>query len=145
MLQPLLSLEVSIGLMLLMYGISGISKVSTWGDTEVERFQEKMENWKLPLNELASKAIIFAAGVLELSALALIAAGCQQQNVRWVAYGTNMLIAFTILATLIFYVGPNWKAMAFFSNMTATAALLMIVPAAVDKYVDGDRPPPLLI
>ena len=142
--RPLLSLEASVGLMLAMYAGSGVLKVVALGDTEVPRFQQKVRNLLgLELPDGLSQAIIFAAGIWEIAGVAAIARGMYVGNTRYVDRGANALVVFTVLATAIFYVGPNWKPMAFMANMTATAALLMISPAARDKYDEGDRPPPL--
>lgn len=142
--RPWLSLNASLALMLAMFAVSGAVKVGTLGNTEVPRFQTKLQTWGLQVPSTWCQAIIFCAGLWEVVALALIASGIHRGDVKLVNAGADLLILFTVLATIIFYVGPNWNAMAFMANMTALAALFMIQPAARDLLVEGDRPRPLL-
>ena len=148
--RPWLSLNASLTLMLAMFAVSGAVKVGTLGNTEVPRFQKKLQTWGLPVPSTPAgmqlcQAIIFCAGLWEVGALVLIAAGIHRGDVKLVNAGADLLILFTVLATAIFYVGPNWKPMAFMANMTALAALFMIQPAARDFLVEEDRPPAVLI
>ena len=148
--RPWLSLTASLALMLAMFAVSGAVKVGTLGNTEVPRFQTKLQRWGLPIPSTPAgmqlcQALIFCAGLWEVGALALIAAGMYRGDVQLINAGADLLILFTVLATAIFYVGPNWKPLAFMANMTALAALFMIQPAARDKLLEGNRPPPLLI
>ena len=145
--RPWLSLTASLVLMLAMFAVSGAVKISTLGNSEVPRFIGKLRGWGMDVPDSCSwcQAIIFGAGLWEVGALLLIAAGMYRGDVHLINAGADMLILFTVLATAIFYVGPNWSSMPFMANMTALAALLMIQPAARDKLQEGDRPPPLLI
>lgn len=143
--RPWLSLTASLALMLAMFAVSGVVKVGTLGNSEKARFQKKLQSWGMEVPPILCQAIVFGAGLWELGALLLIAAGMYRGDVQLINVGADMLILFTVLATVIFYVGPTWNAMAFMANMTALAALCMIQPAARDLVVEGDRPPPLLI
>ena len=72
-----------------------------------------------------SQIIVFGAGVWELLASAIILYGIWNFNTYYLELGSLMLVLFTIMATLIFYVFP-FKYLPFLSNLTTTCALFLL-------------------
>lgn len=109
--------------MVLMFVISGIMKVRSFGLNESERFSKKsgvcMKN---------SQRIVFLAGLVELYASFLILRGVwsSNMNLKDVKLGSSILAIFTILATLIFYVIPGVRPYPVLSNLTALSGLMLL-------------------
>ena len=100
--------KLASSLLILMFIVSGFRKVITFGKSEGKRFSEKLNNFNLFLSE----KIVFLAGIWYF------------KN-NFLKLGSLMLIFFTILATLIFYVKP-FKYLPFLSNLTTTCALFLL-------------------
>ena len=109
--------------MVLMFVISGMMKVRSFGSNESERFSKKsgvcMKN---------SQRIVFLAGLVELYASFLILRGVwsSNMNLKDVKLGSSILAIFTILATLIFYVIPGFRPYPVLSNLTALSGLILL-------------------
>lgn len=109
--------------MVLMFVISGMMKVRSFGSNESERFSKKsgvcMKN---------SQRIVFLAGLVELYASFLILRGVwsSNMNLKDVKLGSSILAIFTILATLIFYVIPEVRPYPVLSNLTALSGLMLL-------------------
>merc|ERR1711869_117408 len=101
--------------------VSGLNKVITLGKSEAKRFSKKMNN----LDKSLSQFIVFGAGVWELVASAIILYGIWNLNNIFLNYGSLMLMIFTIMSTLIFYVFP-FKYLPFLSNLTTLCALFLL-------------------
>lgn len=108
-------------LLILMFIVSGFRKVVTLGKSEGKRFSEKLNNFNLSLSE----KIVFLAGIWELISCVIILYGIWYFKNNFLKLGSLMLIFFTILATLIFYVKP-FKYLPFLSNLTTTCALFLL-------------------
>jgi len=85
-----------------MFIVSGLSKVFTLGNSEAKRLSKKLMN----LNERFSQLIVFGAGIWELLASAVVLYGIWNFNTHYLQIGSLMLVLFTIMATIIFYVFP---------------------------------------
>ena len=106
---------------ILMFIISGTTKVLSLGNSEGLRFAKKTN-----INEGLSKYIVFSAGLLELLASFLIIYGLSKGNMDWVRKGIYALMVFTVTATLIFYTSP-FKYKPFLSNLSVTAGLYLVL------------------
>ena len=115
------SVKIASSFLILMFIISGISKVVTLGKSESERLSKKLMNIDLKLSQL----IVFSAGLWELIGSALILYGIWNFNSNYLHFGSLMLVIFTIMATLIFYVFP-FKHLPFLSNLTTASALFLL-------------------
>lgn len=120
--------DVAATLLVLMFILSGVTKVLSFGASEAPRFAAKTG-----LDERLSGRIVFVAGVWELAASALILYGVWalrgERALEAVTAGANALILFTALATLIFYANPLrgiWKLHPVLANLTAIAGLLLL-------------------
>ncbi len=123
-----LRVDVAAILLVLMFILSGVNKVLSFGSSEALRFAAKTG-----LDERLSGRIVFLAGAWELAASALILYGVWvlsgKRALEAVTMGTNALILFTVLATLIFYANPMrgiWKLHPVLANLTAIAGLLLL-------------------
>ena len=119
--MKILSIKLASSFLILMFIVSGLNKVITLGKSEAKRFSKKMNN----LDKSLSQFIVFGAGVWELVASAIILYGIWNLNNIFLHYGSLMLIIFTIMATLIFYVFP-FKYLPFLSNLTTLCALFLL-------------------
>ena len=119
--MKILSVKIASSFLILMFIVSGINKVTTLGRNESERFSKKMNN----LDKSLSQFIVFGAGIWELIASTIILVGIWNFNNKFLHYGSLMLIIFTIMATLIFYVFP-FKYLPFLSNLTTLCALFLL-------------------
>ena len=115
------SVKIASSFLILMFVISGISKVVTLGKSESERLSKKLMNMDLKLSQF----IVFSAGLWELIGSALILYGIWNFNSNYLHFGSLMLVIFTIMATLIFYVFP-FKHLPFLSNLTTASALFLL-------------------
>tara|TARA_Y100000816_G_scaffold45845_1_gene28698 strand:+ start:559 stop:939 length:381 start_codon:yes stop_codon:yes gene_type:complete len=115
------SVKIASSFLILMFVISGISKVVTLGKSESERLSKKLMNIDLKLSQF----IVFSAGLWELIGSALILYGIWNFNSNYLHFGSLMLVIFTIMATLIFYVFP-FKHLPFLSNLTTASALFLL-------------------
>jgi hypothetical protein len=120
-----IGIEVAASALVAMFVISGTTKVMTLGASEADRFAEKTGLKKY------AQLVVFLAGVIELYGAFIILQGVWQNNVsrkessKKVHHGSNVLVAFTVAATLIFYVKP-FKYKPTLANMTTIAGLLLL-------------------
>jgi hypothetical protein len=120
-----ISIEVAASALVAMFVISGITKVVTLGASEADRFAEKTGFRKY------AQHVVFLAGVIELYGAFMILRGVWQDNasqkasLKRVHHGSNVLVAFTIAATVVFYVKP-FKYKPTLANMTTIAGLLLL-------------------
>ena len=117
-----ISIEVAASALVSMFVISGITKVVTLGASEADRFAEKTGFRKY------AQHVVFLAGVIELYGAFMILRGVWQDNnlsLKRVHHGSNVLVAFTIAATVVFYVKP-FKYKPTLANMTTIAGLLLL-------------------
>jgi uncharacterized membrane protein YphA (DoxX/SURF4 family) len=119
--MKIISIKLASSFLILMFIVSGLNKVITLGKSEAKRFSKKMNN----LDKSLSQFIVFGAGIWELVASAIILYGIWNLNNIYLHYGSLMLIIFTIMATLIFYVFP-FKYLPFLSNLTTLCALFLL-------------------
>ena len=108
--------------MVLMFIVSGLMKVRSFGSNEGERFSKKTG-----ICQKNSARIVFLAGLVELYASFLILRGVwsSNMNLKHVQLGSSILAIFTVLATLIFYVNPM-KPYPLLSNLTALSGLMLL-------------------
>lgn len=108
--------------MVLMFVISGLMKVRSFGVNECERFSNKTR-----ISKKNSARIVFVAGLVELYASFLILRGVwsSKKNLKDVRLGSSILAVFTVLATLIFYINP-FKPYPVLSNLTTLSGLLLL-------------------
>tara|TARA_B100001175_G_scaffold149952_1_gene127123 strand:+ start:251 stop:643 length:393 start_codon:yes stop_codon:yes gene_type:complete len=118
-------IEVAASALVAMFVISGMTKVVTFGTSEADRFAEKTGLRKY------AQHVVFLAGVIELYGAFMILRGVWQHNasqkasLKRVHHGSNVLVAFTVAATLVFYVKP-FKYKPTLANMTTIAGLLLL-------------------
>lgn len=105
---------------ILMFIISGIVKVTSFGNSEAARLSAKVG---VSLDVAAY--IVLAAGIWELISAALIGYGVYNKDKTIRNYGLISLAIFTVLATLIFYVNPM-KYKPLLSNLSILGAIVMI-------------------
>lgn len=108
--------------MVLMFVISGVMKVRSFGLNEADRFQKKTGVCKMN-----APRYVFLAGVVELYASYLVLRGVwsEKKSLGDVKLGCSILAVFTVLATLIFYTSPL-KPYAMLSNLTTLSGLLLL-------------------
>ena len=116
-----LSIKITSSFLILMFIVSGLTKFFTLGKSESKRLSKKLLN----LNKTFSQYIVFGAGLWELIASIIILYGIWYSNKLFLHYGSLMLIIFTIIATVIFYIKP-FKYLPFLSNLTTTCSLLLL-------------------
>ena len=114
------SVKITSSLLILMFIISGISKIITFGSNESKRLSKKIN-----ITKNYSQSIVFLAGIWELISSIILLIGIWNFNKTLIHYGSLSLIIFTIMATLIFYTMP-FKHLPFLSNLTTICALLLL-------------------
>ena len=114
------SVKITSSLLILMFIISGISKIITFGDNESKRLSKKIN-----IGKNYSQSIVFLAGIWEFISSIILLIGIWNFNKILIHYGSLSLIIFTIIATLIFYTMP-FKHLPFLSNLTTICALLLL-------------------
>ena len=119
--MKIVSVKIASSFLILMFIVSGLSKVLTLGNSEAKRLSKKLMN----INKRFSQLIVFSAGLWELLASIIILYGIWNFNTNYLVIGSLMLILFTIMATLIFYVFP-FKHLPFLSNLTTMCALFLL-------------------
>ena len=117
--------QIIMSLLILMFILSGISKVFTGSEAG------KLGN-KLPFLGDYSEIVVRLAGLWELIGSVMILYGVWYDDEVQLYRGSMMLAVFTILATLIFYVSPL-KPIPLLSNLTTLCGLLLL------PYVDLDK------
>ena len=115
-----IAVQIVSTLLILMFILSGISKVFTLGKSESSRLSKK-----LSINENFGQLIVFFAGVWEIISCIILLYGIWTFNQTLIYYGSLSLVIFTIIATLIFYVFP-FKHLPVLSNLTTMCALILL-------------------
>ena len=115
-----IAVQIVSTLLILMFILSGISKIFTLGKSESSRLSKK-----LSINENLGQLIVFFAGVWEIISCIILLYGIWTFNQRLIYYGSLSLVIFTIIATLIFYVFP-FKDLPVLSNLTTICALILL-------------------
>lgn len=148
--RPLVSVHVATQLITAMFLYSGATKVSFHdSEKDTSRFAKKIDAWlsvlAIPsdIPQQVLKYVIFCAGLWEIVAVILIEYGLFQKDLQKTYYGSYMLVVFTVAATIVFYMGPNFSVLPFLSNMTTLGALLGLYPYAYDALL-AKGPSPLL-
>lgn len=107
-------------ILILMFIISGISKIFTLGKSESNRLSKKLN-----LNENLSQLIVFIGGLWEIISCIILLYGIWTSNQQLIIIGSISLVIFTIAATFMFYVFP-FKYLPILSNLTTICALLLL-------------------
>jgi hypothetical protein len=107
---------------LLMFFISGSTKVSSLGASESARLATKLPEGISRF----SQAIVLLAGIFELISSLVIVYGSVYDDKDVAIYGIYGLILFTILATLIFYTFP-FKYKPALSNLSVISGLYLMM------------------
>lgn len=115
-----IAVQIVSTLLILMFILSGISKIFTLGKSESSRLSKK-----LSINENFGQLIVFFAGVWEIISCIILLYGIWTFNQTLIYYGSLSLVIFTIIATLIFYVFP-FKHLPVLSNLTTICALILL-------------------
>ena len=106
--------------LLFMFAMSGCTKIVRLGNIQTRQFTEVFG-----LSTSLAILIVFLAGVWECAAVGAILYGETQKSRKHVQYGLISLIAFTIIATLIFKVYPKFKKTQVLANMSVFGGLLL--------------------
>lgn len=116
------SVKITSSLLILMFIISGISKITSFGANESKRLSKKIN---IPFLKNYSQIIVFLAGIWEFISSVILLVGIWNFDKTLIHFGSLSLIIFTIMATLIFYTVP-FKHLPFLSNLTTICALLLL-------------------
>lgn len=116
------SVLFSIILFVMMFVLSGISKVSSFGASESARLATKLPEG---ISEF-SQIIVLLAGLFELISSLAIVYGSFYEKPDIAIYGIYGLILFTVLATLIFYTFPL-KYKPALSNLSVISGLYLMM------------------
>ena len=111
---------LGIFLLLLMFALSGVSKLIKLGNTQTKQFTDV---FKLP--HAAAQALVFLGGLIEVMAVVAILIGEFKSNKQITRNGIVGLIIFTLAATLLFKVYPKFKMIQFLANMSVLGGLLL--------------------
>ena len=116
------SLKLAATGMVLMFVISGLMKVRSFGMNEAERF-----SLKTGFPKTSSSRLVFLAGLIELYGSFLVLRGVWSSKFdrKDVELGSSILAVFTVLATLIFYLSP-FKPYPVLANTTALSGLILL-------------------
>jgi hypothetical protein len=106
----------------MMFVLSGISKVSSFGASESARLATKLPEG---ISEF-SQIIVLLAGLFELISSLAIVYGSFYEKPDIAIYGIYGLILFTLLATLIFYTFPL-KYKPALSNLSVISGLYLMM------------------
>lgn len=112
--------NLGIVLLVAMFLGSGLRKVARLGNIQTKQFTEV---FKLPF--ALARALVLAAGVLEVAAVALIVVGESKGQKKFSRMGVLALAGFTVVATLAFKVYPKFKQTQFAANMSVLGGLLL--------------------
>jgi len=107
---------------IIMFVLSGISKVSSFGASESSRLATKLPEG---ISEF-SQIIVLLAGLFELISSFAIVYGSFYEKPDIAIYGIYGLILFTVLATLIFYTFPL-KYKPALSNLSVISGLYLMM------------------
>lgn len=112
----------AITIFLLMFFVSGATKVSSLGASESVRLAGKLPEGIAEF----SQVIVLLAGIFELISSLAVVYGSISNNPDVAIYGIWGLILFTMLATLIFYTFP-FKYKPALSNLSVIAGLYLMM------------------
>jgi hypothetical protein len=107
---------------IIMFVLSGISKVSSFGASESSRLATKLPEG---ISEF-SQIIVLLAGLFELISSFAVLYGSFYEKPDIAIYGIYGLILFTVLATLIFYTFPL-KYKPALSNLSVISGLYLMM------------------
>ena len=107
---------------LLMFFISGTTKVSSLGASESARLAVKLPGGLAEFSQI----LVLLAGIFELISSLAIVYGSVYDNKDIAIYGIYGLILFTVLATLIFYTFPL-KYKPALSNLSVISGLYLMM------------------
>lgn len=116
------SVLFSIITFIIMFVLSGISKVSSFGASESSRLATKLPEG---ISEF-SQIIVLLAGLFELISSFAVVYGSFYEKPDIAIYGIYGLILFTVLATLIFYTFPL-KYKPALSNLSVISGLYLMM------------------
>lgn len=119
---------IAIIIFLLMFFISGATKVSSLGASESARLATKLPECIADF----SQAIVLLAGLFELISSFAVVYGSISNKPDISTYGIYSLIIFTILATLIFYAFP-FKYKPALSNLSVISGLYLMLSVCFFK------------
>lgn len=105
----------SVVLISAMFAYSGLRKIVKLGNTETKHFTK---NLKLSLS--VSKALVFAAGVVEVVAVGMLYFDSTRRA------GLVVLIMFTLLVTVVFKLWPTLRIIPLLSNLAVVGGLLAL-------------------
>ena len=108
-------------LLILMFLVSGLSKIFTLGNSESIRLSKKLNI----NNENISQIIVFIGGLWEIISCIVLLYGIWTLNEKMITYGSISLVIFTIAATFMFYIFP-FKYLPVLSNLTTICALILL-------------------
>lgn len=107
-------------LLILMFIISGLSKIFTLGKSESDRLSKKLN-----IGNNLGQAIVFIGGLWEIISCLILLYGIWTSNNTLITIGSILLVIFTIIATFMFYIFP-FKHLPVLSNLTTICALLLL-------------------
>ena len=108
-------------LLILMFLISGSSKIFTLGKSESKRLSK---NLKIN-NQNMSQIIVFIGGLWEIISSIILLYGIWNLNLLMIILGSLSLVIFSITATFMFYIFP-FKHLPVLSNLTTICGLLLL-------------------
>jgi len=116
-------------LLILMFAVSGVTKVFSLGKLESSRLTTKLNNFNI--KNVNSQMLVFLAGLWELISCAIILYGLfieknSEKRQNYINIGAISLVIFTVLVTLVFYTYP-FKHLPFLSNLTTICGLLLLL------------------
>jgi uncharacterized membrane protein YphA (DoxX/SURF4 family) len=114
-------------LLILMFLISGLSKIFTLGKSESKRLSKKLNI----NNQIISQMIVLIGGLWEIISCIILLYGIWTLNLTMIILGSLSLVVFTIAATFMFYIFP-FKHLPVLSNLTTICGLLLLPFIATD-------------
>lgn len=114
-------------LLILMFLISGLSKIFTLGKSESKRLSKKLNI----NNQTISQTIVLIGGLWEIISCIILLYGIWTLNLTMIILGSLSLVVFTIAATFMFYIFP-FKHLPVLSNLTTICGLLLLPFIATD-------------
>lgn len=114
-------------LLILMFLISGLSKIFTLGKSESKRLSKKLNI----NNQTISQTIVLIGGLWEIISCIILLYGIWALNLTMIILGSLSLVVFTIAATFMFYIFP-FKHLPVLSNLTTICGLLLLPFIATD-------------
>ena len=108
-------------LLILMFVLSGFSKIFTLGKSESKRLSKKLNID----NQNISRFIVFFGGLWEIISCIILLYGIWNLNETMIIIGSISLVIFTIVATFMFYMFP-FKHLPVLSNLTTLCGLLLL-------------------